>query len=54
MLVLERPQVQKVNVTWQRGAQRPEGAELRQFGSVAGEHRDWWMGEGERGQVGEQ
>ena len=39
--VLQRAQVQQVKVTRQRGAQRQEGAELRQLDIARGNHGDW-------------
>lgn len=52
--VLQRPQVQQMNVARQRGAERQEGAEFGQLSVTGGGHGDWWVVEGERGQVGEQ
>lgn len=52
--VLQCPQVNQVKVTWQRGAKRHEGAELRQWVVTRGNHGDWRVTERKRGQVGEQ
>lgn len=54
LCVLQCPQVQQVNVARQRRAEGPEGVELRQLAVARGDHGDWRVAEGERGQLGEQ
>ena len=54
LCILQRPQVQQVKVARHRRAEWQEGAELWQLAVAWGNHGDWRVAEGERGQVGEQ
>lgn len=52
--VLQRPQVQQVNITWQWCTERLERAELGQLAASRGHHGEWRVAQGEWGQVSEQ
>lgn len=52
--VLQRPEVQKVNITRQGRAQGLVGAELGQLAVDRGDHGERRVAQGERGQVSEQ